>query len=144
MLIEALTPLKVRMHGRELFMDPGQPQDLPDADARRLLAKVPDKVRIVEPAPVVINVVTPADGVAKPIYFEDVYGRILGPATPEFLARDGDDFWIVTTMDGCTWWIRSEQLRSRIAFETQVPVRIVEPIRTADLMPTKPNDRRRR
>lgn len=47
MLIEALTPLKVRVDNRELLLDPGQPQDLSDEDARRLLAKVPGKVRVV-------------------------------------------------------------------------------------------------
>jgi hypothetical protein len=72
-------------------------------------------------------VTEPAHPFAKPIYFEDFAGRILGPVIPEFLAKADDDFWIVTTWDCQTRWIRSDRLRSEQAFLTQAPVRIIEP-----------------
>jgi len=129
MLIEALTPLKVHLHDRELLLDLGHPQELADDDARRLLAKVPDKVRMVERVRVAIHpAVRPGGTALRPIYFEDVYGRILGPAAPEFLAQDGAAFWIVATVNGELRWIRSDRLRSQVAFETQGSVRVSDPI----------------
>jgi hypothetical protein len=65
---------------------------------------------------------------AKPIYWETGTGRILGPAVPEFLARDGETFWISTTFEGQILWINADQLRSRKAFEEQAEVIEVEPI----------------
>ena len=47
MLIEVLEPLKVRLPGGQLRdMVPGQPVDLPDEAARKLLAKAPDRVKV--------------------------------------------------------------------------------------------------
>ncbi len=146
MRIEALTPLKVHMNGRDLLLDPGQPQDLPDEEARRLLAKVPNKVRVVpSDEPVVIEPAVRPDGSPlAPIYWEDNIGQILGPAVPEFVARAGGDFWIVTTFEGNARWIRSDRLRSKQAFDAQTPLQIVELIREPKLSPPKPKEKRRR
>jgi hypothetical protein len=73
-------------------------------------------------------VIEPAHPKAKPIYFEDALGRILGPCFPEFLAKADGHFWIVTTLAGSARWIRSDRLRSRQAFETQQPVIVSDPI----------------
>ena len=76
-----------------------------------------------------LAVIEPAVPNARPVYWESGTGRILGPATPEFLARDGGTFWIVTTVEGQIRWINADQLRSRKAFEAQAEVREVEPVR---------------
>lgn len=73
--------------------------------------------------------IQPAPSTAKAIFWETGTGRILGPAVPEFLARDGNAFWISTTFDGQIRWINSDRLRSRKAFEEQAEVREVELIR---------------
>ena len=75
-------------------------------------------------------VIEPAAPDARPIYWEAADTRILGPAVPEFLARAGDTFWIVTTFEGQARWINADRLRSRKAFEQQPEVREVEPIRS--------------
>ena len=47
MLIEAIEPLRVRLPDGQLRdMVPGQPVDLPDAAARKLLARAPDRVKV--------------------------------------------------------------------------------------------------
>lgn len=111
-------------------LDPGQPVDLPVERALKLIAKAPGRVRIVEDQ----VVIEPAHPNARPIYFEDIAGRILGPATPEFLAQTGHglkstDYWVVTTFEGQIRWIRSDRLRSKQAFDTQKPVHIIELIK---------------
>jgi hypothetical protein len=49
-LIEALKPLRVHLPEGALCMKPGEPADLEERYARKLLAKVPDKVRLAAPA----------------------------------------------------------------------------------------------
>ncbi len=51
MLIEVLTPLTVRLDHREQRLTPGQPIELPDEKALKLLQKAPGQVRIVSPYP---------------------------------------------------------------------------------------------
>ena len=81
-------------------------------------------------APAIQNFeIQPAAPNAKAIYWETGTGRILGPAVPEFLGRDGNTFWISTTFDGRIRWINADRLRSRQAFETQVILREVALIR---------------
>jgi len=67
---------------------------------------------------------------AKPVYWETGNGQILGPATPECLARSGDQFWVVTTFEGHIRWINAEQLRSKKAFLEQREIKEVELIRS--------------
>jgi hypothetical protein len=92
-----------------------------------------DKLKRFDPAqsaaPQSHTVIEPASQNARPIYWESGDGRILGPAIPEFLARDGRTFWIVTTLEGQIRWINADQLRSKKAFEQQKPLRDVELIR---------------
>lgn len=73
--------------------------------------------------------IEPAALNAKAIYWEASTGRILGPAVPEFLARDGNTFWISTTFEGQILWINADRLRSRKAFEQQPEVLEFNPIR---------------
>lgn len=143
MLIEALKPLKVRVNDHEILLDPGQPCELPDDAARRLLAKVPDKVRRVEPMSAVIELAVRPDGTPfSGVYWEDGLGRIVGPATPEFVIWADGAAWIVTTCEGHGRWVRADRLRSRAAFEVQQPLQVVEPIRELGARPTKPRERR--
>lgn len=99
-----------------------------------------DKLKRVEPAQVAGThsphdsaqgraVIEPATPNAKPIYWETGDGHILGPAIPEFLGRDGETFWIVTTFENGTWWINADRLRSKKAFDTQPIVRTIELLR---------------
>lgn len=74
-------------------------------------------------------IIEPAATNARPVYWETGTGRILGPVTPELLAKDGETFWMVTTFEWQTRWINAGQLQSKQAFEQQIPVREVEPIR---------------
>lgn len=53
----------------------------------------------------------PAEPNAKVVYWEAGNGSILGPAVPEFLGRDGNTFWIVTTFRGQIRWINANRLR---------------------------------
>lgn len=57
--------------------------------------------------------IEPAAPNARAIYWETGTGEILGPAVPEYLLRDGDTFWIVTTFEGQIRWINADRLRSR-------------------------------
>ncbi len=61
----------------------------------------------------------PAEPNAKIAYWETGDGSILGPAMPEFLGRDGNSFWIVTTFRGQIRWINADRLRSKKAFDAQ-------------------------
>lgn len=45
MVIEVLKPLRVHLRDRTVDLRPGQPTELNDEEAARLLAKKPDKVR---------------------------------------------------------------------------------------------------
>lgn len=130
MQLEATVPIKYRLKtGVEVTLKPGCPMDVPDQAATQLLKKVPDKVRPVH-AKIIVEPATAPDGSPlSPIYWETGDGRILGPATPEFLARDGSTFWISTTFEGQIRWINADRLRSRRAFEEQAEIREVELIR---------------
>jgi hypothetical protein len=66
--------------------------------------------------------IEPATPNARVIYWETGKGQILGPAIPEYLARDRETFWVVTTFEGKIRWINADMLRSKRAFEEQVLV----------------------
>lgn len=51
MLIEASKPLRVRLRSGDVRLRPGQPKQFSEDDGRRLLERVPDKVRRVTPEP---------------------------------------------------------------------------------------------
>ncbi|NOS79106.1 MAG: hypothetical protein HOP35_14290 [Nitrospira sp.] len=125
MFVETSTPLTIRRSSGDLRLAPGYPVDLPDEEALRLISKAHGKVRAIPPI-----VIEPAATNPRPIYWEAVDGRIVGPAVPECLARVGDEFWIVTTFADHLSWIRSDRLRSRKAFLEQREVREIEHVPT--------------
>ena len=49
MRIEALRPLKVKLPNGHLQLTPGEPVDLPDHQAEKLLLKAPGAVRVLRP-----------------------------------------------------------------------------------------------
>ena len=77
-------------------------------------------------------VIEPAAVNPRPVYWERADLSIVGPGRPEFLAKVGtgatERFWVIVEFQGQPAWVRSDQLRSRKAFEQQPAVREVEPI----------------
>lgn len=55
MKLEALAPLRLRRQAGTIDLVPGQHVELSDPEGERLLGKVPDKVRRVEPITVMIQ-----------------------------------------------------------------------------------------
>ena len=119
MLIESLVVLRVKLPSGEVVLKPGCPVQFSEDEGRKLLEKAPGKVRAVAPAPIVLE---PASPTARPIYWERS-GSIIGPATPEVLAKAGDGptttFWVVALHEGAPTWINSTMLRSKGQFEAQ-------------------------
>ena len=115
MWLIAELPVTVRTGRGDVKLTPGIPQELPDAIGQRVLERAGEKVRIHEPNGKEETLIEPASPTAKPIYWESVDGKILGPAKPEFLAKSGPDgheqFWIVVTFRKITRWISSDRLR---------------------------------
>ena len=76
--------------------------------------------------------IEPAAPNAPQIYWERADLSIVGPGRPEFLAKVGtgttERFWVIVEFQGQPAWVRSDQLRSRRAFEQQPEVRKVKPI----------------
>lgn len=70
-------------------------------------------------SPIIEPAVKPDGRPLSLVFWETGDGRILGPAVPELLAKDGGIFWIVTTFAGQILWVNTNRLRSRKAFETQ-------------------------
>jgi hypothetical protein len=131
MLIEAIEKaLKVKRQDGDILLTPGTPVEFTEEEGLKLLTKAKGKVRLVEQSETVIEPAQRPDGQPlSPIYWETGTGQILGPAVPEYLARDGQTFWIVTTFEGQIRWINADRLRSKKQFETQKPLREVELIR---------------
>lgn len=128
MQLEATVPIKYRLKsGEEVTLKPGIPMDIPEQAANQLLLKMPDKVRRATSGHAVI--IEPAVANARSVFWESGDARILGPAIPEFLARDGSTFWIVTTFEGQIRWINADRLRSKKALDTQREVQEIELIR---------------
>lgn len=122
MRIEALCPLKInRPDGDALHLHPGCPVDVSDELGSRILQRLPDKVRLAEPS-CIEPAMKPDGSPLSAFYWESGDGRILGPAIPEFLARSGKQFWIVTTLEGLARWINADQLRSKRQWAGQKPV----------------------
>lgn len=116
--------------GGQVRLEPGKPVDLPDDRAAKLLARAGSRCRIVL-EPIAIEVAAPN---AKPIFWERGTGEILGPATPEFLAQVGlgvksTDLWVVADFAGMPVWVRTDRLRTKKQFETQVKPTEVELIK---------------
>lgn len=124
MRLEALQPIYIRHDHGETLVAQGERFSSPDEEAEALVRKAPHLVRVIADEPVTIEPASKPDGSPlSSIYWESGDGRILGPATPEFFARSGDQFWIVTTFEGLTRWINADRLRTKQSFAAQ-PVAI--------------------
>jgi len=154
MLIEAINqPIRYRFRdGREVVFRPGEPVDVPEGDAQRILGRAPGKIRTAQPredghiphgggespaetkqacdshADAVIEPAVRPDGSPlSPVYWQRATGEIAGPGQPEFFAKIGRgatdrDFWIIATHNGDPTWIRADMLRSKQQWATQKPV----------------------
>lgn len=82
-------------------------------------------------------VIEPAAENARPIYWERADLSIVGPGRPEFLAQVGtgatERFWVIVEFQGQPFWVQSNQLRSRKAFEQQPKVHEVQSVATNGL-----------
>jgi len=118
MLIEATKhPIRYTMrNGQEVRLIPGEPIDLPEPQAKALLAKASDRVRAVQPSD--SDMVIEPVGTISPVYWESG-GRILGPGKVSHVARVGARFWLCLELGGTWRWINSDLLRSKQAFEQQ-------------------------
>lgn len=124
-MIEALQPLHIRRAAGDLHLLPGYPVELPDDEASKLLSKAGGKVRAIPEESLTVDPAMRPDGSPlSSIYWETWDGRILGPALPEYLARDRNIFWIVVTFSEQTRWINADRLRSKKAFDAQFPHRL--------------------
>lgn len=95
MLLEAVDR-PVRYHlidGREVRLVPGHPVDLPDVQARKLLAKAPEKVRMVQPHAITFQL-------GDLIHWQTWDGKIHGPALVEHVTFSGGRRWAWVTWDG--------------------------------------------
>ncbi|HWF59547.1 MAG TPA: hypothetical protein VN666_04465 [Nitrospira sp.] len=95
----------------------------------RSVQKATGQVDVVSVTPIIEPLSRPDGKPLLAIYWETGDGRILGPATPEFQAKTGNQFWIVTTFQGHIRWIDADRLRSKKSFETQRAIHEVELIR---------------
>lgn len=135
MRLEAVgQPIRYRWPGGEIVLIPGQPVEVEPDRARRILAKLGDRVRAVETLkpkdPIIIE---PANPQGRPVYWERGSGEIVGPATVTYLAQVGTGakahFWVIVEYAGQMICVRSDRLRSKSQFENQVKPKVVELIR---------------
>lgn len=88
--------------------------------------KVTGKIEKESSPPIIEPAMKPGGSPLSPIYWQTGTGEILGPAIPEFHAKSGHQFWIVTTFKGDIRWINADRLRSKKAFETQRAIHEIE------------------
>ena len=131
MQLEAVgKPFRYKLRsGEEIFLAPGQPVELPDQSAHSLLKQAGERVRVVTPDP--ISICQAAEN-PSPIYWERT-GSIVGPGTPEFLAKVGDgpkaSYWVVVRLEGEPVWVNSIMLRSKREYDCQTPLKPFERIK---------------
>lgn len=96
MLIEAIgVPFVCRWPGGECHIVPGQPVELPDDRAQRLMAKAPGRVRAVRALTPTIHAIQPGDQIS----WMQVGQRQIGVV--DFLHRDPDgQDWAFVTIGG--------------------------------------------
>ena len=125
MLIEAIQrPIQYRLlDGSNIRLAPGYPVDLPEEQARTLLTKAPDRVRLATAQQTEREEFLVEPSVCKsPVYWESMDGPIRGPATvthmaTETTARGLKRFWLCITYGDSWSWIHEDLLRSRAAFD---------------------------
>jgi len=127
MLIEATHhPIRYTMlDGRQVRLEPGQPVDLPETQARMLLTKAADRVRVIESPPSLYEEVqVDATTCKRPVYWDSPGQGILGPATVAYLAKETSltgrvHFWLCINYGNSWRWIHEQTLRSRMAYDGQ-------------------------
>lgn len=132
--VEVIKPVKVRFRAEGLAYDlrPGQRAELPRGPAQRLLASVPDRVRLVEPIRPNLNqsataptvTVEPAGPPHPPIHWESASGVIHRGRVTDFgrmIEADGlARFWgSIIGDDGSQQWVHESRWRSRRQYEAQ-------------------------
>lgn len=132
MLIEATQhPIRYTLlDGRQVRLAPGHPVHLPDPQARMLLTKAADRVRVIDPLSrealdclheeVQVHVAT----CSRPVYWESGPGKILGPGSVSHVLKakelDGrDSFWLCVEWNGGWRWVHEQTLRSKKAYAAQ-------------------------
>ena len=89
----------------------------PDPSQEEAVVPTPAAVTIESMAKRSDVVLEPAASNARPVFWEDATGQILGPAVPEYLGRTGsghmERFWVIVTYEGSIRWIRDDRLRRR-------------------------------
>jgi hypothetical protein len=128
LLIEALRPLRVKMPTGPVELQPGQAFEFREEYALRLLAKVPENVRIVQP-----DQFTAVDekpfcvdpGPGRPCYWEGSDGIIRrgsGVLLGMMGTRSAARFWVgIEAEDGVFRWVREDRLRSIQQYAAQGP-----------------------
>ncbi|MDZ4734662.1 MAG: hypothetical protein SGJ16_13885 [Nitrospirota bacterium] len=128
MWIESTVIVNVHRPTGTLRLLPGQPVELPEIDALKILAKAGNRVRLVSPMEAVVMPPAPLD--AKPVYFIRNDGVIYGPATVLDLVKvdegASEHVWLATEYHGDTVWIRSDRLRSQHQYERQTKPKRIE------------------
>ena len=129
MELEVVNDLIARHSRGQTFLSKGERFSTTDGEAQALLQRFPQFVQAIPRPEEAIRSTTVRERASRPdgspllaIYWESCDGRILGPAVPEFLARDRNSFWIVTTFEGQALWINADQLRSKRQWAEQKPV----------------------
>ena len=121
MLIEATRhPIRFQLlDGQHVRLIPGQPVELTEKQARTLLEKAPDRVKVVEPSSTSQpdSIIFEPASYKRPVYWETTTGEILGPAAISSMAKvteeDGrETYWLCVEFGGSWRWIREDRLRS--------------------------------
>lgn len=126
MLVEAIQhPILYRLlDGSQVRLAPGSPVDLPEEQARTLLTKAPDRVRVAGTHNDVETFLIDSADCRRPVYWESSNGRVLGPADVTHMAKEmttGGEvrFWLCITYGNSWRWIHESLLRSRLSYEAQ-------------------------
>jgi hypothetical protein len=126
LLIEALKPLRVKLPTGPVELRGGQAFEFGEEHALRLLAKVPETVRVVQPdqftavdeTPFCID---PCPG--RPCYWEGSDGIIQrgsGVLLGMMSTGSATRFWVGTDAeDGVFRWVREDRLRTTRQYESQ-------------------------
>ncbi|MEC4686722.1 MAG: hypothetical protein VST64_00230 [Nitrospirota bacterium] len=90
MLIEALKALVVRLPDGNLHLKPGVPTELPEEQARKLLARAPGKVRAVESEPLSRELAGVKPHVGSVVLIRDLAGRQTLALVTDVSTKQGD------------------------------------------------------
>jgi hypothetical protein len=115
--------LRVLLPSRVLELQPGTPCELPDEDAERLLAKIPERVRAVTTDMTVEPAIKPDGSPLSAVYWESGDGTIRQGWPVLFgMERVGEArrFWIGVEYDNREFaWVHETRLRNAASYQTQ-------------------------